>query len=659
MDTPSREIFWSIHYGWVVYLLAGAATLILIVAVLRRLRLWLAGRKDDTFTDIRRNTREFVRIAIVDGLAHKRILSDPYPGIMHALLFWGALLLLLASVADGISHYLIEFLRGNTYLAFSFLADLGGVMMLVGVGMAVYRRYVKKPDRLDSIASDSITLGLIFVVLVTGFLLEGARMIAAEAPAAWARWSFLGYGFSRAFAGSSMIGWYQGLWWFHAVLVAVTIGYVALAFPRLIHIFVAPLAVLLRAGGKRGALETIELQEVERPGFATISDFHFRDLVALDACMECGRCQEACPACSAEKPLNPRKVIQDIRARMVKEDMLLARDGMSTVGQDLVALHVGEEEIWECTTCGACRNICPVYVEHVDMLVGLRRSLVEHGQVFGSLARSLEGMCLLGNPWSEPQSQRSDWMYNLDVKLPEEAKASSLLYWVGCSGCYDPKGEEIARSMVNILNTADIDYFVLGFDEVCCGDPARRAGDEGLFQHLARKNIDTLHKYGVICVLTHCPHCYNTFRNEYPDLGGSFRVVHHTEFILQLILDGRLEVRDLKQRVAFHDPCYLGRWNGIVDQPREILNKISGLSLIEPPHNRERTFCCGGGGGQMWIEGAPGKRVNRVRFEEFSSTGIQIIVTACPFCKIMLDDASSTAGAGGSEIRVRDIAEII
>ncbi len=660
METAGREIFLGIENGWIVYILAALALLLLGAAVARRFRLWRSGRRDDTFENLGAKTRSFIRIATVEGLLHRKVLSEPYPGVMHGLLFWGALLLLLASLLDVISHYALPFLTGNTYLAISFLAELGGAMMLVGVGMAAYRRYVVKPRRLDSIPADAFSLGLIFVILVTGFVLEGARMAATDAPSEWARWSFLGFGFYGAFADADIVGWYQGLWWFHSALIVGTIGYMAVAFSKLTHLFVSPLNVFFKSGA-RGILGPIDLGPPAKPGYDAIRDFPVSDLMDLDACTRCGRCQDACPAYIAGKPLNPKKVIQDIKLRMQNTDQRSARGGTSMDDTVLVGEDVGTEELWECTTCLACQEACPVHVRHLDKIVGLRRSLVENGRVFRSLAKCLESLVLLGNPWSEPRSQRCDWTHNLKVNTSGGggAHAPALLYWVGCSGAYDPKAQEISRAMVSILNASAVDYAVLGTEEMCCGDPARRAGEEGLFRHLAGKNIETLQYYGVKKIVANCPHCYNVLRNEYPALGGDFEVVHHSEFILELLSEDAFKARAVSQRVAFHDPCYLARYNGIVEPPRAVLRASGVNTIVELENSREHTFCCGGGGAQMWIEGVPGRRVNRVRFEEVSETGVEVLATACPFCRTMLEDASSTAKSGVCEVSIRDIAEIV
>lgn len=671
----SREIFWNIAIGTIViYALAGVAVGILIYTIYRRRRLWTVGKPDNRFDNLGKRIRDFIVVGVVDGLFHKRFLREPYPGIMHLLIFAGCTLLLMGSFLDFLSHHFFHFLHGDVYLVFGMAVDAGGVFALIAIIMAAIRRYIRKPERLNSIFDDALVLWLIAIVVITGFALEGFRLIAATPEGLsqpefyshpeWAKWSFGGYAVASLFAGLTegvRITWYNGLWWFHSVLSIGAIIYVSLSFSKLFHIIISPANVFFRTSRPKGALAPVNLKETQTIGASKIEDFTWKQLMDLDACTSCGRCQDKCPAHLTGKSLSPKKVILDLKAHLIDESGILsgARQADSkNTDSALIGDVITEDELWACTTCRACQEACPVFIEHIDKIVDMRRSLVESGLVLESVAQCLESLSLLGNPWKFPQSERTDWAANLPVKSAAEGPAPEIVYWIGCSGAYDPNGQEIAKAMVCLLNKAGVNYAILGNDEKCCGDPARRLGEEGLFQSLAKENIAVLQKRQATKVLTHCPHCYNTLKNEYPQLGGEFEVIHHTDFLNELIKHGRLTVKDSEYRVTFHDPCYIGRYNDNYGAPRQVLQAIPKLQLVEMEQNRANALCCGGGGGHMWIENISGTRINYRRFDEADKTSAEMVVTACPFCKIMLDDACTYKGLS-DKVKIKDIAEIV
>ena len=671
----SREIFWNITSGpFVLYTLATVAVGILIYVIYRRCRLWTIGKPDNRFDNLGKRIRDFIVVGVVDGLFHRRFLREPYPGIMHFLIFAGCTLLLMGSFLDFLSHHFFHFLHGDVYLVFGMAVDAGGVFTIIGIIMAAARRYIQKTKRLKSIFDDALVLGLIAIVVITGFALEGFRLIAATPEGLsqpefyshpeWARWSFGGYAVAALFAGlpdGTRIAWYSGLWWFHSVLATGAIIYISLSFSKLFHILVSPANVFFKTSRPKGALAPVNLEEMQALGVAEVEEFTWKQLLDLDACTSCDRCQDRCPAHLTGKSLSPKKVLQDLKAHLSdKSGILLSAPQADSKNADsaLIGEVVAEDDLWACTTCRACQEVCPVFVEHIDKIVDMRRSLVESGLVPENVAQCLESLSLLGNPWKFPQSERTDWAANLPLKSTREPSAAEIVYWIGCSGAYDPKGQEIAKAMVRLLNEAGINYAILGNDEKCCGDPARRLGEEGLFHSLAMDNIATLHKHQTTKMLTHCPHCYNTLQNEYPQLGGEFEVIHHTDFLNELIEHGRLAVRDTECRVTFHDPCYIGRYNDNYGAPRQILQAIPKLQLVEMEQNRENALCCGGGGGHMWIENISGTRINYRRFDEADKTSAGMVVTACPFCKIMLDDACTYKGLSG-KVKVKDVAEIV
>ena len=682
-----REIFFEIQFGWIIYILAVIAVAAFAYGAYTRYRLWKLGKKEGGSLDLWKRTKAFAVTGLIDGFVHRRIIRDFYPGIMHALLFWGALLLILGTAMDVISHYIVEFLHGNTYLAFSFLADLGGVMLLVGIILAVVRRYIQKPERLDNILDDATALGFIFIIVLTGFILEGLRILITadhftQFPImSWEKWSFLGYGFAKAFeGGSNLIGWYQGLWWFHSFLVIGAIIYISLAFHRLTHIIVSPINVFFRSLAPKGALKTIDLENTETFGAAKIQDFTWKDLLDLDSCTRCGRCQDSCPAHLSGKPLSPKKVIQDLKAVLTKEGPSLLKvkaavatadkpgEGGNPGGGDkpgeterkMIGDVITEDVIWACTTCRACHEQCPVFIEPINKIIEMRRNLVLEQTQFPETAMgALRSMEQRGHPWRGTMATRTDWADGLGIKPLSENKEVDILYWVGCTGALEERNMKVATAVGKVLKAAGVNFGILGNEETCCGEPARRIGNEYLFQTLAQQNVETLNNYGVKKIVTSCPHCYNTLKNEYPQFKGNFEVVHHTEFIADLIKQGKLKIaRKLDKKATYHDSCYLGRYNDIYQAPREILRSVSETSPLEMQRHMTKGFCCGGGGGRMFMEEQIGRRINQMRTEEALKTSAEVLASACPYCLQMFEDAIKALEAEG-QIKAMDLAEIM
>ncbi len=672
MVDAHREIFFDIDFGWIIYILAVASIAYLIYAFYRRFKLWRIGQKDDTFSNIPGKIKDFIYTAVVDGIVHWRIIRDPYPGIMHALIFWGALLLLLGTAMDVISHYIVEFLHGSTYLAISFLADLGGVMILVGIIMAAFRRYIQKPDRLDNTRTDAMALGLVFIIVFTGFILEGLRMVVTagvmpELPIMeeWAPWSFLGYGFARAFEGGShAVGWYQGLWWFHSLLIVYAIFYMGYNFPKLVHLFVSPINAFFRNTGPKGALRHIELEEADTFGAANIQDFTVKDLMDLDSCTRCGRCQDNCPAYLSGKPLSPKKLIQDLKGLLTERGPAVmsvkAAEGSGGDGPQMLGEVITEDEIWACTTCRACQEQCPVFIEPINKIIEMRRNLVLELTRFPETAmQALRSMEQRGHPWRGTMATRTDWAQGLDIKLLSDDSNVDVLFWVGCTGALEERNMKVAAAVGKVLKAAGVNFGILGTEENCCGEPARRIGNEYLFQLLAQQNIELLKNYGVRKIVTACPHGYNTIKNEYPRYGGEFEVWHHTEFILDLLRQGKLKLgRKFDKKLTYHDSCYLGRYNDIYQAPRDVLGMVASTGAVEMEHHMSKGFCCGAGGGRMWMEEQIGTRMNQIRTEEAVKTGAEILASACPFCIQMFEDAIKALEVEGS-LRAMDIAEIV
>jgi Fe-S oxidoreductase len=415
----------------------------------------------------------------------------------------------------------------------------------------------------------------------------------------------------------------------------------------------------------RGALIPVALETAETFGVAKVEDFTWKQLLDVDACTRCGRCQDVCPAYSSGKPLSPKKMTQDIKAHWLEEAPRLLgasskRENPGDNGRALIGDVVTEDEIWACTTCRACQEVCPVCVEHIDKVIDLRRNLVLEQAVIPETAEgALRSIQDRGHPWRGTTLTRTDWAEGLDIKILADDSDIDILYWVGCTEALEDRSMKIAQAVGKLLKLAGVKVGILGVEESCCGEPARRLGNEYLFQIQAAKNIELLKNYGVKKIVTACPHCYNTIKNEYPQFGGEFEVIHHTQFIANLLEEGKLRIiKGSSGVITYHDSCYLGRYNDIYEPPRQILNSMSDATVVEMERNRERSFCCGGGGGRMWLEEKIGERISEMRIVEVIEAKAQIMATACPFCLQMFDDAIK-AKAVEESLKVMDIAELI
>jgi len=674
-----REIFWNIAFGpLILYPLGVAALAVFIYAIYRRYRLWAVGKPDKRCDNLGKRLWDFIVAGVVDGLFHRRFFREPYPGIIHFLLFAGAGILLVGTALDVVDHYVFHFISGNVYLGLSFVLDVGGVMMLVGVIMAVIRRYIQKPERLNTVLDNGVVLTLIFVVVATGFFIEAFRMLVAipeglsqpefYSHPEWSRLAFVGYFIADFFAGlpeSTRLAWYIGLWWFHTALALGAIFYVCLSFDKLTHIIVSPVNVFFRSSRPKGALAPINIEEAETFGVSKIEDFTWKQLLDLDACTDCGRCQDRCPAYLTGKPLSPRKVIQDLKAHLLDRSgaLLAAKPATPADGGGVKALIgevILEDELWSCTTCRACQDICPVWVEHIDKIIDMRRNLVlEQAKVPETGEAALRCIETRGHSCRGTTLTRTDWTSGLDIKPLSEDNNVDVVYYVGCAASLEDRSMKIAVAMGKILKAAGVKFAILGTEETCCGEPARRLGNEYLFQMQAMKNIELFKNYNAKKIVTTCPHCFNTIKNEYPQFGGEFEVVHHTQFISELLKQGRIKPALMGDgRLTYHDSCYLGRHNDIYDAPRQVLASVSPSKLLELKRSRRNGFCCGAGGGRYWMEERIGKRISEERIEHVIETKADIVAAACPYCLQMFEDAIK-AKAVEESLRVMDVAELL
>ncbi|HYB45198.1 MAG TPA: heterodisulfide reductase-related iron-sulfur binding cluster [Nitrososphaerales archaeon] len=609
------------------------------------------------FKDVRQKVGRFLEF----GVGQRKVLRDRGGGVMHGALFFGFLMLLLYTTLIFIQTDILPiftpfvFIEGPTYLTLEFFGDVLGAAFIVGLMIAIYRRFVERLDKLETKRDDYLILGALIWIGVSGFIIEGLRL--AVDPVTWAAFSPIGDGLSTLFAAAPVLAvaptLYQVFWWAHMVSVMLLIA--AAPYTKLIHVFTSGVNVAVAPVKPMGRLETpfnlqkmLESGQVETPkSFTSNGDFAPLQLLALDACTNCGRCEEVCPAHSSGRDLSPRVVVQDLGKDM--------RSGEK--GDVFTRGIIREAELWSCTMCNACVSVCPVFIDQVDYITEFRRTLVSENRLDGKKRLFLESVAKYGNPFGLPPADRQSWLAELGVKTVRDKPGAEYLYWLGCQSSYDPRARRVAKAVVRILQEADVDFAVLGSEETCTGEPVRRMGEEGRFQELVMKNTETLTGYGVKKVVVHCAHCFNTFLNEYPEFGSRLEVIHHSQLIARLVKEGKLRPGRMEEAVTFHDPCNLGRINGVFEEPRDVLSSIGGVTLKEMGRSRTNSFCCGGGGANVWYEVQEKKKVGVIRAEEAVATGATTLAVGCPFCITMFQDAFNTLG--GEPMEVKDIAELV
>jgi Fe-S oxidoreductase len=670
--TPTREVYFNVHHVWVMYLLFVITLTVFGLGLYRRWRLWQIGGPAKRFDNPKERLAGLFRQT---GLHEKLLKRYRGAGLYHFAFYWGFFFLLMGTFVVFLQEDLhIPIMRGWFYLIFQSLTlNIFGLLFTIAIAAAMINRYVLRPSRLKpDKPDDAVILGLLFTILVTGFIIQGARIQLTQDP--WAAWSPVGNVTGRAlasvFSTPQLYVLHRFIWWFHLVIVFGFIGW--LPYSKLLHIATSPANIYLRNLEPRGKFPSIDFDTAEDLGVSKLPQFTWKDLLDLDACTECGRCEVNCPATLTQKPLSPKKLILDLREDLHKLDpfplpMSIATNGdqeQTTESSPLIGAVIKEQTLWSCTTCSACMEQCPVMIEQVPKIIQMRQHLVmeqaEFPEDLQGMIRSLEAR---SHPYPGNSASRVDWMSALDIPvLGEKPDAQyEVLLWVGCAGALNERNRSVTRALAELLIRADIKFAVLGREEKCTGDPAKRIGHEMLFQQLAMQNIATLDNYGVKRVLTACPHCFNTMRNEYPQLGGNYEIVHHTEFLQQLIAQGRLKAKSGSlDSVTFHDPCYLGRYNQVYDAPRNVLDSIPGGKVVEVDNwNKRNALCCGGGGGFAFMEEKSGTRMNAKRSAQLLDTGAKTVAVGCPFCMMMIDDGVKTAKPEDREVEVLDIAEVL
>jgi Fe-S oxidoreductase/nitrate reductase gamma subunit len=685
----TREIYWNITSGALIYLFALVAVGFLVYGVHRRLRLWRLGGAEARFDRI----PERLTGLLVEIFGHRRQLRDPYPGLAHLFIFYGFLAQLIATSLISIQEWTgIHYLQGTFYLWYSLLSDLFGMLGIVGLCMVVWRRGALRPARLHSVVDDWIALALLLLIFLQGFFVEGVRIAVTELRQhpALATWSPGGRLVALAVQGvdsGTLLAVHRYSWWIHAVTAFAFIGY--LVYGKFSHIVFGLANVFFRNLGPSGRLAYPDIEEladsdpdaIETLGVQKIEQLSWKSLLDLDACVNCGRCEEVCPAHGSGVALSPRKLIQDMKHHLSAVGPALAAAGPqegagdeadapdrpALFGEAAAGLRgeapgpaVLEEELWGCRTCGACHQECPIYIEHIPKIVDMRRYLVMTESKMSDEAQLfLKNLDDRMHPWVGAAHDREEWYQDLDVKVLGDGEKAEYLFWVGCTGAMQDRNIQVTRAMVKILQTAGVDFGILGPEEVCTGDPARRAGGELTFQTCAKTNIETLNGYGVTKIITMCPHCFNTYKNEYPDFGGVYEVIHHTQLISDLLRSGRLKLAKQFESLTYHDPCYLGRHNDVYEAPREILGQLAAPGgFTELARSRSKALCCGSGGGYAWMDDDPKKRINHTRIEDVKACGAGAAAVSCPFCMQMFEDALSSLDPE-KKIRAVDIAELV
>jgi Fe-S oxidoreductase len=634
-------------------------------------------------------------------LGQKGVLRDPLPGIAHFFTFWGFIV-----IQFGLLNLILGAFNGTLPLigdnrVFAIILDVLVILVFFALIVFAIRRGLVRPKQLSSLLHGPwdgfIILGLILLVILTLALVEGFEFAASHGTAWTPIGSVIGPWFSVAGTANDIVA-YRFMWWLHIAVVLSFLIY--LPRSKHLHLMATPFNIFFRSYKPKGALPLLEnIEERDDYGVSKVEQFTWKQLLDGYACTECGRCNTVCPASNTGKPLFPKEIILGVKealfvnsAAILGENSLYSKLGVAGIKADktedekeahhesMVGGIISTDALWSCTTCMACMEICPVAIEHVPKIVDMRRSLVMEESEFPAEVTSLfNNIERNGNPWEISNDKRAEWAAGMDIPLLAENPEADVLYWVGCMGSFDQRNKQVATSVAKILKAAKVDFAILGPEETCTGDPARRIGNEYLWQVQAQQNIETLNGYGfnsaehsnghangaVVAsktrtIITACPHCFNTIKNEYPQLGGNYEVVHHSVFIDTLRENGKLNLPEGfdERKFTYHDPCYIGRYNDVYDEPRRVLTVISSTPISEMGRNRNKSFCCGGGGGRAWMEEKIGTRINQNRVNEALETHAEVLAAACPFCITMFEDGVKGVEAE-DKMKIEDISEII
>ena len=679
LSEAKREIMWNISAAWLLYLLFAIAVAVFAYGMYQRIMVWKTGKADgERLGDFGKRFWVMVRELVLQ----QRVRNMGYPAVFHSGIFYAFVVFVITTTVVAIDYDLgTSFFNGWLYVILTVGCEIGGLLALIGIGMALYRRLTLKGEDIPHETMDLVALGLVFLLVVTGFLTEGQRM--ASVGDSWAPLSFVGAGFAQLFGGVGSgggEGLHKALWWVHTALAMFWIA--SIPYTKFAHLLFLPTNAFfsrltpLGQLARENVLEMMEAEDFDEETFQLgkqkTTEFTWKQLLDLDACIKCGRCEMLCPATQAGEPFGPRRFInqcQDLHQTLLKSKAAAEaaaeenEEGApaETEVKDIVGEAFTEEFLWYCRTCAACMEVCPAFIDHVDSMVEVKRNeIMMQGRAPSEGQRFLRTMENMGNPFAA-QADRVDWVKDqLGAPIIPAGGEVDVLYFIGCLTTFDPQKQRIARDVIEVLQRAGVEVGVLGSGEKCCGDPARVLGQEYQFQTSAMEQVEELNSRKFNTLLTACPHCFNVLKNEYPQLGGDYQVMHHSEYLLQLVSDGRLAPSVTQtMKAVFHDPCYLGRYQDQYEAPRDLLGRLPGVNLSEMKDHHSKALCCGGGGGHFFMDLKGGEsRVNNMRVEQARAAGAECIAVGCPFCAGMLDDAVKTLDLEES-IKVKDIATLI
>lgn len=616
------------------------------------------------------NRQEIMERFATYVLGQKKVRRMRYTGIMHMFIFYSMILLFIGTFLifleqDVFRFFGVEsFINGTFYIIYEIILDVSGLLLIAGLLMALYRRIVIKPEYVHSTWVSYFVLWSLLFIGVTGFVMEGIRLTLH--PTDWGIYSFVGYSLSlflKNLSAEFIGGIYASIWWSHFIVVMAFLLVVPVT--ALKHMILIPLNLILLPVRESKAKMTTpfniyELEDEEddengefKVGISCAEDLNWQQKLNLAACINCGRCESVCPAYASGRELSPRALVQKMKSSYDRFSLNLQEQHTDYFESGLIT----ENEVWSCTNCGACVEECPAMINHVDYIIDLRRHLVNENKLDDKKAAVFSSIDQNYNPLGLPSYKRNEWLAESGVPLLENKPEAEYLYWIGDMGSFDPRVQNVVKSVLGILEVAGIDFAILTHEEKYCGEILKRMGEEGRYQILAMENIEMLNSYGVKKIITHDPHTYNMLLNEYPEFGGKFEVIHHSVLMQKLLKEKAITIESKSmERIVFHDSCNLSRWNNIIDEPREVLSNVMEKELLEIEESKERTFCCGAGGGNYWYKVPEQEKISSIRLKQLSVVEPETIALGCPYCLLMLEDAVRTSD---NAVKVRDIAEIV